>query len=294
MAHVAEWKYKEVEELTKLITSHPVIGVAEIGGIPAPQMQQMRENLRKDVLIRSSKNSLILLALKEAEKQVKGISNLSEVINGQTAIIATNLNPFKLYKTLKSTRTKAPAKGGEIAPEDIEIKAGDTPFKPGPIVGELQKVGIPAAIQGGKVVIKSDKLLVKAGEKIPRDMAQMLTRLEIYPIEIGISLNGVFEDGYIFKPDVLDIDIEEYLAHIREAASAAFSLAIETAWITKETIRPLLIKAYQQSTALSIEAAIPTKETISRLIAKAYREMLSIASHINEEGLDEELKNIAK
>ncbi len=294
MAHVAEWKYKEVEELTKLITSHPVIGIAQIGGIPAPQMQQMRENLRKNVFIRSSKNSLILLALKEAEKQVKGITNLSEFIDGQTAIIATDMNPFKLYKTLKATRTKAPAKGGEIAPEDIEIKAGDTPFKPGPIVGELQKVGIPAAIQGGKVVIKSDKVLVKAGEKIPRDMAQMLTRLEIYPIEIGISLNGVFEDGYIFKPDILDVDVDEYLARIREAASAAFALAVETAWITKETIKPLLIKAYLQSTALSIEAGIPTKETISKLIVKAYREMLSVASHINEEGLDEELKNIAK
>jgi len=294
MAHVAEWKYKEVEELTKFITSHPVIGIAQIGGIPAPQMQQMRENLRKNVFIRSSKNSLILLALKEAEKQVKGITNLSEFIDGQTAIIATDMNPFKLYKTLKATRTKAPAKGGEIAPEDIEIKAGDTPFKPGPIVGELQKVGIPAAIQGGKVVIKSDKVLVKAGEKIPRDMAQMLTRLEIYPIEIGISLNGVFEDGYIFKPDILDVDVDEYLARIREAASAAFALAVETAWITKETIKPLLIKAYLQSTALSIEAGIPTKETISKLIVKAYREMLSVASHINEEGLDEELKNIAK
>lgn len=294
MAHVADWKYKEVEELTKLITSHPVIGIAQIGGIPAPQMQQMRENLRKDVFIRSSKNSLISLALKEAEKQVKGITNLSEFINGQTAIITTNMNSFKLYKTLKATRTKAPAKGGEIAPEDIEIKAGDTPFKPGPIVGELQKVGIPAAIQSGKVVIKNDKVLVRAGEKISRDMAQMLTRLEIYPIEIGISLNGVFEDGYIFRPDILDVDVDEYLARIREAASTAFALAVETAWITKETIRPLLIKSYLQSTALSIEAGIPTKETISKLIVKAYREMLSVASQINEEGLDEELKNIAK
>ena len=294
MAHVAKWKYKEVEELTKLITSHPIIGIAEIGGIPAPQMQQMRENLRKDAIIRSSKNTLISLALKEAGEQVKGITDLSEIINGQAAIIATDINPFKLYKTLKSTRTKAPAKGGEIAPEDIEVKAGDTPFKPGPIVGELQKAGIPAAIQGGKVVIKSDKVLVKAGEKISRDVAQMLTRLEIYPLEIGISLNGVFEDGYIFKPDVLDVDLDEYLANIREASSAAFALAIETTWITKETIKPLLIKAYQQSTALSLEAGIPTKDTISQLLSKAYRGMLSIASHINEEGLDEELKNIAK
>ena len=58
------------------------------------------------------------------------------------------------------------------------IKQGDTSFKPGPIVGELQKVGIPAAIESGKVVIKSDKLLVKEGETISAEVAQMLTKLE--------------------------------------------------------------------------------------------------------------------
>ena len=30
MAHVAQWKYKEVEELTALLKQHPVIGIAEI------------------------------------------------------------------------------------------------------------------------------------------------------------------------------------------------------------------------------------------------------------------------
>ncbi|HDM67128.1 MAG TPA: 50S ribosomal protein L10 [Thermoplasmatales archaeon] len=294
MVHVAEWKYKEVEELTNILTSHRVVGIAEIGGIPAPQMQQMRENLRKDIIIRVSKNRLIMRALDEAEKKVKGISALKDLITGQTAVIATDMNPFKLYKTIKATQTKAPAKGGEIAPSDIEVKAGDTPFKPGPIVGELQKVGIPAAIEEGKVVIKADKVLVKAGERIPRDLAQMLTRLEIYPLEIGITLHGVFEDGCVFKPDILDVDVEEYVSQIKEAASNAISLAVSIAWATRETARILISKAYRESLALSLEIGFPTKENIEQLLAKAYREMLSLASHVSEEGLDEELKNIVK
>ena len=49
MAHVAEWKFKEVEDLTKIIKDNSVIGIAEIGSIPAPQMQQMRENLREKI-----------------------------------------------------------------------------------------------------------------------------------------------------------------------------------------------------------------------------------------------------
>ena len=162
------------------------------------------------MVIRSSKNTLIFRALDDSEKHIKNITALKEIITGQTALIATDLNPFKLFNQLKKTRSKAPARGGEIAPEDIVVKKGDTPFKPGPIVVDLQKVGIPASIQGGKVVIKKDKVLVKEGEIISSDIAQMLTRLEIYPIEIGISLHGCYEDGFIFKPDVLDIDMDQY------------------------------------------------------------------------------------
>ena len=76
MAHVAEWKYKEVDELTKMIIDNPIIGIAKIGDIPAPQMQHMRENLRENLLIRSSKNTLIFRAIDNAEKSKKNISNL--------------------------------------------------------------------------------------------------------------------------------------------------------------------------------------------------------------------------
>jgi large subunit ribosomal protein L10 len=276
MANVAEWKHQEVKTLSNLITNNKVIGIVEIGGIPAPQMQKMRKNLHGVASIRSAKNNLVLLALDQAEKQVKGISGLKDIIKGQSAIIATDINPFKLHSKLKATRTNAPAKGGETATHDISVKAGDTPFKPGPIVGELQKAGIPAAIQEGKVVIKSDKVIVPEGEKIAPEVAQMLTRLEIFPIEIGITLNGVFEEGSIFKPDVLDIDIDEFLGKMSQASSNAFNLAVETSWITKETIQPLVLKAHFNAYALAIEKGIMNKETIKHLISKANAQMSNL------------------
>ncbi len=292
MAHVAQWKYKEVEELSTLLKQHPVIGIAEIGSIPAPQMQQMRQNLRENMTIRSSKNTLIHRAIDKAKKDVEGLDDLKEIMSGQSAIIATDINPFRLQARMKETRTKAPAKGGETAPEDIKVEAGDTPFKPGPIVGDLQKVGIPAAIQGGKVVIKKDKVIVKQGEEIPRDVAQMLTRLEIHPLEIGISLQGAFEDGFVFKPDVLDIDLDTYHKQFMQAAGRAFTLAVETGWVTKHTITPLISKAHRTALSLAIEQGILTKDTASHILAKAHRSMIAVASKIKEEGLDDELKEM--
>ena len=292
MAHVAEWKYQKVDDLTNILKAHAVIGIAEIGGIPAPQMQQMRQNLRGKLLIQSSKNTLFFRAIDAVSEDINGAQDLKSLIQGQTALISTDMNPFKLYGTLKETKTKAPAKGGEIAPQDIMVKAGDTSFKPGPIVGELQKVGIPAAIQGGKVVIKKDKVLVKAGEKISRDIAQMITRLEIFPLEIGIKLQGVLEEGFIFKPDVLDIDMDQYLSQFHLAASNAFNLAVETAWYTSLTIQPLIQKAHRDAFALAMDAGVINADTIAKLCAKAHRSMLSVASKVKDDGLDEEMKGM--
>ena len=276
MAHVAEWKHVEVKELTDFLISNKIVGIVEIGGIPAPQMQQMRSNLHNIASIRSAKNRLIFRALDEAEKKVKGISGLKESITGQTAIISTEMNPFKLFAKIKATRTMAPAKGGETAIHDIKVKAGDTPFKPGPVVGELQKAEIPAAIREGKVVIKTDKVIVNEGEKIPVEVAQMLTRLEIFPIEIGMSLNAVFEDGNIFKPDVLDIDMSKFKSNIKQAYNHAFNLAIETGWTSSKTIRPLLMKAHFNSLILALEKGIINKKTIKSLITKVNAQMIAL------------------
>jgi large subunit ribosomal protein L10 len=276
MAHIAEWKHGEVKELTDLITNNKVIGIVEIGGIPAPQMQRMRKNLYGTATIRSAKNSLILRAFDNAEKQIKGISGLKELVTGQTAVIGTDINSFKLFSQIKSSRTMAPARGGETAAHDIEVKAGETPFKPGPIVGELQKAGIPAAIQEGKVVIKTDKVIVLKGEKIPTDVAQMLTRLEIFPIDIGMTLHAVFEDGYIFKPDVLDINIDEIIGRMKQASTNAFNLAVEASWFNELTIKLLIKKAYSNAFALAIDQGIVTKDTIKNLISKAHVNMLAL------------------
>lgn len=280
-AHVAEWKFDEVKKITDLLAASKVIGIIEIGGIPAPQMQQMRRNLHGTATIRSAKNNLIFRALDEAEKQTKGITGLKELIKGQSAIITTDMNPFQLFAQIKSTRTMAPAKGGEIATHDIEVKAGDTPFKPGPVVGELQKAGIPAAIQDGKVVIKTDKVIVPEGEKIKTDVAQMLSRLEIFPVEIGMTLHAVFEEGSIYKPDVLDINIDEFLGNMKQASFNAFNLAIKAGWITNDTIQPLIMKAHNDAFILAIEQGIVNKETIKHIISKANANMLALKNKTN-------------
>lgn len=104
----------------------------------------------------------------------------------------------------------------------------------------------------------------------------MLTRLEIFPIEIGMNLYGVFEDGSIYKPDVLDINIDEFITKVKIASVNALNLAVQTAWSNKDTIKPLIIKAHYNAITLAVEQGIASKETIKKLISKAHINMLAL------------------
>ena len=268
-AHVAPYKEEIVKDLVSRFESSKVVGLANIHGIPAPQFQGIRKNLAEHAAITVAKNNLIRLALKEAAGKRKGLDALAADIDGQTAVITADVNPFRLFKELEKTKTPAPARGGEVAPEDIWVREGETPFKPGPVVGELQKAGLPAAIERGKVIIKKDKLMVKAGDKIPRAVAQVLARLEIFPLIVGLDLKGAYEDGMVYHRDALAMDDVVVRGQLAQAGREALALALDIAYPTKETVPLLLAKAAAQALSLSVESGFPTKESIKFLLAKA-------------------------
>ena len=278
MAHVASWKKDVVSEIVADIAANPVVAVVSMEGIGATQLQSMRAGLRGHAKVRMAKNKLLKLALAEAAASKPGVEQLESAIDGQCAIVATDLNPFKLFNKLKATQTPAPAKAGQLAPMDIVVPEGPTPFGPGPIIGELQKLGLPAQIMNGKIVVKKNTTVVKAGEPISADLAAMLPKLEILPMVVGMDARAVYGDGIVYSRSVLDVPADYYPSMFATAAHNALALAVDIVYPAKETIVPLVTKAYRSTYALSLEAAIPTSETIGALFAKADSQMLALAS----------------
>ena len=288
--HVPQWKKEEVESIKELIKEYPLFGVVGIGGIPAKQLQKMRRDLQGTAVLKVARNTLTKRALDESNDDVK---QMEEYIDVQTALIFTKNNPFKLYKLLEKSKSPSPIKAGAIAPKDIIVEAGPTSFPPGPILGEMQGAGIPAAIDKGKVVIKETKVVAKEGEAVSQKLAAMLTRLEIYPMEVGLDLRAVLESGSIFKPEVLAIDEDKYFTDFTLAAQQAFNLSVYAAYPTAESISTLISKAATESRNLGINATILEPEIMDALLGKAQSQMLSVASaasNNNEEAVDDELK----
>jgi large subunit ribosomal protein L10 len=290
MAHVANWKKDEVNSLKELIEGHSVVGMANLADIPAPQLQKMRRTLKDNATLKMSRKTLMTLALSESQKS--NIDTLGEHMEGQPALIFTNMNPFKLFKILEASKTPAPAKAGSIAPADIVVPKGDTAFKPGPILGELQKVGIPAKIDKGKIVITKDKVVVAEGEAVPKDIAGILTRLDIQPMEVGIDLVAAYEDQTVYTSDLLTIDEDKTISDIQMAFSQALNLSVNASIYNKVAMPYIIQNAAVKSMNLALNAEILTSKTTELLLSKAYAQMLALASEIasiNEEALDDEL-----
>jgi large subunit ribosomal protein L10 len=240
-----------------------------------------------------AKKTLMRRAFSSAKAKAGNIGQLDSHLTGQPAFISSDLNPFKLFQRLEATKSKAPARGGEVASEDLIIRAGDTPFKPGPIVGELQKAGIPAAIESQKVVVRKDKVLVKAGEVITPTVAAVLTKFEIFPVEIGLNLNALIEDGLVYTPSILAVYVDKILADVRRGAASSFNLAVYAAYPNEVTIRPILAVANQKAMNLAVNAGVTNSKTVKVLVARAHGQMLSVASRLGD-AVDEELKAALK
>ena len=281
MAHVAEWKKEEVKELIEIINKYDVVGIVDLMNIPAKQLQEMRKNLKNDAVIRMAKKNLIDLALEDCNADKTNVVDLSEHMNGQVALIATEMNPFKLYKILEKSKTSAPAKAGAIAPDDIVVPEGDTGLTNLAFMGELGQVGIPARPQDGKIFIQKETVVVNAGEEVSKQMAATLARLDINPMEVGMDLKAVYEEGSIYTSDVLAIDEEQTLADVQNAFKNAFNLSVNAAIPPSETTSTIITLAYTRAVNVGVEAAIMTSETSEPIIGLAQAKMLALASEVS-------------
>ncbi len=283
------WKQDRVTELKDLLQKPGIIGIIDVEGVPATNMLDMRSNLRDKTTMTMAKKTLVRRAWQEAELPDADLEVLLEGVTQPMIIHSESLNAFQLFGELQKTRQGRAAKAGDVAPVDIVIEKGPTSFLPGPIVGEFNAVGIPAKIERGKVAITKTTTVIAAGETIDGELGMMLAKLDIQPIEIGLMLSGVIEDGALMDAATLDIDVEGLRDDFGVAASRAFNLACDIRWFTSQTIPALLAKASGEALAVAVEAGIANIETTPLFIGRANARALALAGRLDSSALDEEL-----
>ena len=272
-------KAEAVQEIKNFLQQYNAIGVANLQKVRAAQLQELKRKLEKSAYLRVVKNTIIKRAIAECKDKPK-LENLEEHLAGSNIFLFTNLNPFKLTLLLEKSRVKTTAKAGDIAAFDITIPAGNTGLPPGPIISQLTSVGLPTRIEAGSVWVSRDTMVAKKGEIITARLAGVLSKLGIKPVEVGLTLKAVYDEGVIIVEEQLRLNLGEVRRDIEEAHAYAFNLSVNAAYPLPENIAFLLQSAHQKAYGLAVNAGIPSPDTIRDLVRKAHTEMLSVSARL--------------
>lgn len=271
---VLQQKTSEVEEIKQLLKKYKYIGIASLQKVRAAQLQELKKSLTGKVYMRVLKNTLTKFAIESAND--KNLQKLDEHLEGANLFLFTDINPFKLAILLEKGKVKTTAKSGDLAAMDVTIPEGSTGQPPGPIISQLNAVGLPTRIESGSVWVSKDTLVVKKGEPINELLAALLSKLGIKAVEAGLSMKVVLDENLIITGEQLKVDIEQTRKNIEQSSSEAFALTLTIAYPTNENIDTLLQIAHKEAYALALNATIPTKQTIEDIIKKAHTQMLNL------------------
>ena len=284
-------KAKDVEELTQLINTYHVLGIADLYKVRAIQLQELARKFRSIIQLKVTKNILLKMALRNSKKI--GIEKLIETLKGSNILLLTNMDPFKLLLLLERSKLKMVAKTGDVAPNDIIVPAGNTSLPPGPAISELHDVGVRTKIDGGSVWALRDTVITKKGETVTSKVASILPKLGIKSLEVGLKLIAAYDDGLVITSSQLFLDLNVIRRQFEEAFNKAFNLSLNVVYPTKETLNVILWRAASNARNLAITSVYFAPEVASQLIAKTYADMVTIAiklSQINKEAVPMEFR----
>ena len=247
MVQTKQEKRDFVEGLKKELKAAKVVAVANLENLPAKHLNSIRKKIGGKAKIAFGRSKLMLRAMQEARPDLK---ELEQYMDGNSALMLTDESVFKIAKMLRQSKSSTLAKPGQIAPNDIIVPGGETSLPPGPVLTELKQAGVQAKIQGPKVVITADAVVAKKGQVITAAVAGVLSKLAIQPMEIGMNLKAAFEDGLVFKADVLDLDDKYWLSSLATAHQEAVNLSVDREIFNKYSTELLVQKAARQANAI--------------------------------------------
>jgi large subunit ribosomal protein L10 len=281
--HYPKKKRLMYEELQRIPGEFNVIALSKMSKVRAAQLMMIRKKFRNDIKIKIVKNKVAIRAF-EKVKGVAGIENLRNQLEGQCALIFTNINPFKLNLIFAQNKVFLPAKGGDIATKEIFVPSGNTGITPGPVLSEFKTANVPTRIDQGTIWVTKDTLVAKPGDVISTPLASLLSKLNVKPVEAGISVNFAISEGLQFKEEDLRLNVDEYKEELARSFAQALALATEAGYMTPETVTPLLVKAHQQAISLATEAGYLTPETAGFVLPRAQMQAQAIANKAKEKG----------
>ncbi len=266
-----EKKKKELEEFKKYFNSSNVI-IADAFGLSSSDLKKIRKIIKESGSVaKVIKKSLVRVAL---DKEKFKLFERAVI----PFVIFTQKSPFEISKILVKNKFEVYPKKGEVAKDDIVVKAGVTDMLPNEI-DIFKELGIKTKIHQGKIKIEEDTVLVKKGEKVSNKIIDFLKKINYKPIKRTLIFYYFIENGKVYEG--VEVDVDKVRNEIAIAISEGRNLALNLGIVTAETLPILLVKAVNEAKALALNLGIISKDTIGYLLSKAHSQASLLQEKLN-------------
>ena len=273
---IQPWKQEVIEQIQGNLSTYKMVAAANLQQVRSSQIHEVRKKLRGKVQFLVAKNTLVKRAAEESKKE--NIGRFTEKLLGSRILLFSDIAPHSLVLLLNKNKVRVPAKAGDVATGEILIPAGNTGLPPGPVISEFGEAKVPTKIESGSIWVSKDTVVSRKGDAISPKLASVLSKLGIKPMELGLSLTAAYDQGVVYAEEDLKVDLDEYRTNLRQAASQAFNVAVNTGYVLPETAPQILGKVYREALSLAINAAYPAEEALPQIIRTAYIQMLGLTA----------------
>jgi large subunit ribosomal protein LP0 len=269
-AESASKKQEYFTKLIKLLDEYPKIFIVGIDNVGSNQLHKIRIALRGKAVVLMGKNTMIRKAIRGHLENNAALEQLLPFIKGNIGFVFAKDDLPAIKKVLLANKISAPAKAGTLAPNDVVVPAGPTGLEP-THTGFFQALNIQTKINKGAIEIINNVPLIKTGQKVGNSEAALLLKLDIKPFQYGLIIRGVYDNGTMYEPAVLDMTDDDIIAKFRAGIKNLACVSLATGIPTVASLPHSLIRGYKNilSVALATDVSIPQTENLKKAAASA-------------------------
>jgi len=271
MSEITKKQKKEVysKNLVELLKQYNKILLVNIDNVGAFSLQKTRAALRGKAALLFGKNTLIRKTIRDyvekceeaGNKDSARIEALLPFIKGNVGLVFTNGELGSIKEVVESFKQKAPAKVGQIAPEDVFIEPGPTGMEPTQ-TSFLQALNIASKIVKGQVEISYRVHLIKNGDKVGQSEAALLDKLSIMPFSYRAEVRTVFDSGFVYPSSLLSLGDSDVLNTLAKGLQRVATISLHIGVPSLASVPHLLATAFRNLVSISIETTYDFHESI--------------------------------
>jgi len=245
-----------VERLKRLLTSYNNVLIVGVDNVGSNQMQKTRIALRGRAEILMGKNTIVRTQLRKliAAGQTK-YENLLPLMRGNVGMVFSNGDLKEVRKVITENKRPAAARQGVIAGNDVLVPPGPTGLDTGQ-TSFFQALNIATKIVKGAIEIINQVTLIRKGDKVSASHVALLAKLNILPFFHGFVVSTVYENGFVYSADVLDISNDDLMKAFFGGVSKVAALSLSIGFPTLAALPHIINNTFKKLVSISLATEI--------------------------------------